>query len=265
MDYEHILSQTCPKLIFCDPENFKVLRECNNDLGLDAKFVTFMKRVDGAKYIEEYFVGYEKQVNFESPCVKDRSQLISGIVCSSGTTGLSKPIALSHGCHLAFPRRKRSDNRDVYLNFSSMYWLSGYGLLIHLTLLGAKRIITTEPYTPAVVIRIIQKFKVNHYVSSPTRSMELVQSTEVDGADLSSVRILVNLGSILTPELRQKLMKVFKNPLIMNMYGSTESCGAVTAGVADDRLGFVGRVMAGVEIKVSQTLASFFHFNQFFI
>lgn len=92
--------------------------------------------------------------------------------------------------------------------------------------------------------------------------MELVQSSEVESADLSSVRLLVNIGSILLPELRKKLMKVLRNPLIVNMYGSTESCGAVTFGIADDRLGYVGKIIPGVEAKVSERLklSMFFKF-----
>lgn len=65
MDYIHIIKQTQPKLIFCDPDNIATLRECCKDIGLAAKFVTFMKKVDGAKYIEEYLVGFEHQLNFE--------------------------------------------------------------------------------------------------------------------------------------------------------------------------------------------------------
>lgn len=104
MDYLHILQQTRPKLIFCDPENIDVLRECCTEIQLESKFVTFFKKVEGAKYIEEYLTGYEKQLVFESPQVTDNKQLIAGIVCSSGTTGLSKPISLSHSCFLGFAR-----------------------------------------------------------------------------------------------------------------------------------------------------------------
>lgn len=151
---------------------------------------------------------------------------------------------------------KLLDN-EVFLNFSSMYWLSGYGFLILLTIQGAKRIITTEPYSPAVAIRIIQDYKVNHYVSSPTKSFELIQSAEIEKADLSSVRFFGSIGSLLIPSLRKELMRVFKNPMIVNFYGSTETCGAVSYSVTDKGLGYVGRLIPGVEAKVSTRLNTF--------
>lgn len=155
-----------------------------------------------------------------------------------------------HNDDLVLSYRKLLPIQEVFLNFSSLYWLSGYGFLINFTLMGALRIITCEPYSPAVAIRIIQQYKVNHYVSSPTKSMELVQSEEVKTADLSCVRLFISIGSILTPELRQRMAKIFNHAMIINFYGSTETCGAVTSSLADDRLGYVGKILPGVEAKI---------------
>lgn len=136
------------------------------------------------------------------------------------------------------------------MNFSSLYWLSGYGFLLYHTLQGAKRIITAEPFNPEVAIRIIEKYKVNHYVGSPTRLMEVAQSPLAESADLSSVRFIGSFGSILLPNILQALHRIFKNSMIATMYGSTETCGGGTFAIADKRLGYVGRIVPGVEAKI---------------
>lgn len=49
---------------------------------------------------------------------------------------------------------------DVMMTFGSLYWLSGFTMLLLTTVFQMTRIITTEVFTPELLLRIVEKYKV---------------------------------------------------------------------------------------------------------
>lgn len=109
---------------------------------------------------------------------------VAVILCSSGTSGLSKGllkknktlnfnsnilyvffsgVSLSHAVLVRLMAADFSAD-NVIFSFSSLYWLSGLIMLLVGTLFGAKRIITTESYSPELFLSILENFKVNAFV-----------------------------------------------------------------------------------------------------
>lgn len=101
--------------------------------------------------------------------------------------------------------------------------------------------------------RVIKDYKVTCHISSPTRLTQYIQHPDIDKADFSSVKILYVGGSILLPTVREDLVKYFKKATLLNAYGATEAGGLLTVGLADDRLGYIGKLLPGIEAKVKIT------------
>lgn len=121
------------------------------------------------------------------------------VICSSGTTGLSKGISLSHAQLLnlvLYTGKLPISTNSISLCFSSLYWLSGVASLIGGILSASTNIITTKPFSPELALNIVQKYKVTRIVSPPSYLGLLLQSTSIKNADLSSVQLLMCKGSI---------------------------------------------------------------------
>lgn len=82
------------------------------------------------------------------------------IVCSSGTTGLPKGVCVSHAQILERYFFTDPENQDVFLGFSTLYWVSGWSMLLNGTFFNGTRIITTEPFSPEKMVHLIETYKV---------------------------------------------------------------------------------------------------------
>lgn len=89
-----MLGQTKPKVIVCETNNFEVVQKAVVELGQDPKIYTADRKIDGEHFVDEFFKDRGDDLNFTpDPTHEDE---IAMIVCSSGTTGVSKGIAVSH-------------------------------------------------------------------------------------------------------------------------------------------------------------------------
>lgn len=91
-----MLGQTRPKLIFCDSDKLSVIKEATEKIELQADFITFDNKVDGADYVKDLFAKRGNDLHFVSPKIKDPDTCIAAITCSSGTTGFSKGVMFTH-------------------------------------------------------------------------------------------------------------------------------------------------------------------------
>ena len=49
---------------------------------------------------------------------------------------------------------------DVVFSVSTIYWVTGIAMWIYGTIYGAKRVITTTPSSPQLILKIIEKYQV---------------------------------------------------------------------------------------------------------
>lgn len=95
----------------------------------------------------------------------DGESTTAAIVCTSGSTGLSKGVRLSHSLLLLQAVGTQGEGNDVMLGFSTIYWISGLLMYIVGGMRGVLRIITTEKFTPDLLLEIIETHRVSFYVN----------------------------------------------------------------------------------------------------
>lgn len=98
-------------------------------------------------------------------------------------------VCLSHAALLHGMVECNMSNADsVILCFSSLYWISGVGVLIIGTLFGMTRIITTDIYSPELQLRLIEKYRATITFNAPHQLVLMMKSDRFSKTDISSLK-----------------------------------------------------------------------------
>jgi 4-coumarate--CoA ligase len=172
---------------------------------------------------------------------------IAFILCSSGSTGLSKAICLSQANVLAGPKMKY--NSSISLTFSSLYWVSGIMSVVAGTVDGIPRVITRDPFSPDRFFDIVEKYKVGFWYGSPTNFAQLLKSSRLQKTDLSSLRMVAAIGAPLTDYYKNEMEKYV--PRCGVSYGMTELGNVACMSLVVYKQGSVGTPMMNLSLRVS--------------
>lgn len=123
-------------------------------------------------------------------------------------------------------------------------------MLITTTLSGCFRIITTDEFTPELMLSIVEKYMVTHFVSPPTSLSMVLKSPEVAQSNLSSLQFWLCGGSATPHERIEQMKKHLSSGQIVVSYGLTEIAGGVAIGFPNIKPHTVGQLVAGIEVKI---------------
>lgn len=155
-------------------------------------------------------------------------QDIAMIICSSGTTGFSKGVCLTHAAlldemaHLSFVY-----SSDVMLCFSSLYWITGVITLLKGTMCGATRIITTDTYSPELQLHFVEQYKVTWALNAAHHLVLMMKNKNFSSTDLSSMRCQLVTGSKIPLHVQSEMSYNLPNGNVSVVYGLSETCGPV--------------------------------------
>lgn len=118
--------------------------------------------------------------------------------------------------------------------FSTLYWMSGVSNLLSGTLNNNVRVITRQPFSGQLLLKIIKTYEIGYLMCTPAQ-LQLLRLIKYEEADLLSLRSIVCGGSALP----QSLLSQFPVPVIPG-YGMTES-GTIS---------IAGHLGSGVVLKI---------------
>uniref|UniRef100_A0A1Q3FMI4 Putative acyl-coa synthetase n=1 Tax=Culex tarsalis TaxID=7177 RepID=A0A1Q3FMI4_CULTA len=251
-DLGHILTIVKPKVVFCDSETLNEMLAACEVTSITPKIILLGNKIAGYTHVEDLLLptGIEDSfvpTHFQNP---DKQPAI--LVCSSGTTGRSKAVSLSHSiciAHVASFYGFQSD--DVAFAYSSLYWLSGLIMLLAGTAMGATRIITRETFTVQRTLDIVQRFRVSALFIPPTQAWAIVNDPTVTASSFASLRFPFCGGSVVSAALKRSFERRFPGKFLEVAYGLSEVGFAVTLTRKEFyRDGSVGFTRSGVEIKI---------------
>jgi acyl-CoA synthetase (AMP-forming)/AMP-acid ligase II len=181
------------------------------------------------------------------------------ILFSSGSTGLPKPVSISHRTvsdRLTYYGTAVNPDADPPIDMMSvpLFHIGGtLGLLI--TLYSARSIVILPRFDAAVWMRTVEECRVSQTFVVPTMLRRILDHPDFATRDLGSLRSLSYGAAPAQPDLIRRAVRALPNVDFSNVFGQTETLGAYAALSPDDhradrKLSSVGRAFPGVELRV---------------
>lgn len=164
---------------------------------------------------------------------------------------MPKLARISHAQFLQIFSLNQFHESTFSLNFSSLYWLTGFSNVIYLALNSQKRLITSKPFSPDLCFDLIERYKLNHVFLMPPHVILFIESPRFKTADLSSIKVFTTGGLCITEQVRKTLQSRLVNGKVIVALGMTEVGGIVAETAPGDEVSnSVGKPAVNTEIKI---------------
>lgn len=188
--------------------------------------------------------GFEGSVRFEDlrRSAPDRARLEAArqalapddlmmLIYTSGTTGRPKGAAISHKSQLASAAAQADHTRvgpeDVMPLALPFNHVGGITCGALTALLGRSTCLLIPMFSPDDVIAQIRAFGATVMAGVPTMHALLLMNERIGELDTDKIRLVITGGANAEPNLLQQLYDRFPKATVMNLYGLSETSGAV--------------------------------------
>ncbi|XP_052897771.1 uncharacterized protein LOC128304605 [Anopheles moucheti] len=249
-DMAHMLRLTEPKMIFCDDSNFEVVcKAARAVFDNERPIYVFESSRTNVKHAEDLLKSTGREEEFVPPHPGDSQELLSMILCSSGTTGPPKGVCVTHAQTIAAIGSNPVAKPMIVFNFSPLYWGTGIYTLLSTFSSASIRLITRRPFSEETFFEAVEKYRVNFVFMPPSYASQVVRHERVTQVDFSSLRMLSLGGCYVSDALRDKLDVLLPNGRTYNSVGTSE-IGWVSADFGKRKPGSVGTPAVNIAIKI---------------
>ncbi len=194
----------------------------------------------------------------ERPAIAVEDDDVSLVLFTGGTTGLPKPIPIKHATLEArvrgfAPPPDPGVPPVVTLVCVPFQHVAGLvGILVGLA--GGSTMVVQRRFDAGEWIRLVAEHRVERTFLVPTMLHRILEHPSFDAADLSSLAMITYGAAPASPELIERAVAALPHVGLVNVFGQTETLGAVTMlGPDDHRAGHAGSIgmpLPGVEIRI---------------
>ncbi|KAI4334348.1 hypothetical protein L6164_019050 [Bauhinia variegata] len=247
-----------PKLVITVPELWDKVKDFNlpavilgsessSLVAFNSKITTFNGLLELAGSPSEFPASHVKQSD------------TAALLYSSGTTGVSKGVILTHGNFIASGLMLTSDDElmgrmhDVFICVLPMFHVFGLALITYAQLQRGNALVSLKKFDFEMFLKAIEKYRVTNLWIVPPIILALAKHSVVKKYNLSSLRQIGSGAAPLGKELMQECARNFPHVVVIQGYGMTETCGIVSA--ENPRLGIrhsgsTGLLVPGVEAQI---------------
>nr|CAB3494121.1 unnamed protein product [Digitaria exilis] len=153
---------------------------------------------------------------------------------SSGTTGESKGVVLTHGNFIAAATMVTSDQEDngeghnVFLCFLPMFHIFGMSVITLGQLQRGNTIVVMSGFDMDAVLAAVERHRVTYLFSAPPVMVALAKHGSGGRYDLSSLRCIGSGAAPLGKEIMEAVAEKFPYAEIIQGYGMTETSGIIS-------------------------------------
>ncbi|KAL6183693.1 hypothetical protein ACLB2K_045104 [Fragaria x ananassa] len=164
----------------------------------------------------------------------------AAILYSSGTTGTSKGVVLTHANFIAIMTLLKwsvdqtSAQDDVFLCFIPMFHIYGLAFFALGMFCSGSTTVLMQKFEFKAMLDAIQTHKVSNIPAVPPVILALVKYAKQARCDLSSLRRISSGAAPLSKEVVDEFRQKFPWVELRPGYGLTESCGATTFFISDE-------------------------------
>jgi acyl-CoA synthetase (AMP-forming)/AMP-acid ligase II len=223
-DVAYIINQSGAKVLFVDQEHVDVVRSIKGDIPGVKNVICINASPEGILNYDEFIA----PASPEDPGVDVEETDILGLVYTSGTSALPKGTVQTHKKAIGIGRIQarepayRSD--DTFLGVLPLFHVAMLNVQFSKYMFGITQYIMR--FDSIMVMETIQKYKISTFQAVPTMVINMTEHPDRPKYDLSSLRILVYVGSAMPAEAAKRAWKAF-GPILYQVYGATEGGGTI--------------------------------------
>jgi len=160
----------------------------------------------------------------EFPKIDLKQTDTAALLYSSGTTGVSKGVILTHQNFIASAAMISMDDElngeinDVYLVVLPMFHVFGLAVITYAQLQRGNTIVSLKRFEFEVVLKTIEKFRVTRLWIVPPIVLALAKHGLVDKYDLSSLKYIGSGAAPLGKELMEECAKRFPHAIVSQVH-----------------------------------------------
>ncbi|KAL4011118.1 hypothetical protein IC575_028165 [Cucumis melo] len=195
----------------------------------------------------------------EFPIVGVKQSDTAALLYSSGTTGASKGVILTHRNFIAsslmitMDQTFSGEEHGVFLNFLPMFHVFGLACITYAQLQKGNTIVSMPKFNLEKALWAVEKYKVTDLWVVPPVVLALAKQSLVKKYNLSSVKRVGSGAAPLGRELMEECANNIPSAVVIQGYGMTETCGVVALenpAVGKRNSGSAGTLASGVEAKI---------------
>ncbi|XP_017075465.2 4-coumarate--CoA ligase 1-like [Drosophila eugracilis] len=251
-----LLSKTKPPIIFCDENVYEKVKSASSKW--HPEIYTITGKVLGVPSIEVLAETTETEDVYHPEPLADGCGQTVAILCSSGTTGFPKLIAISKR---TFERPINLSVGLVFYTHSSLDWLTGLLTMVLCILSGITQVRSSKPFTPDYFVQLVKKYKVNWTYLAPRHIASLISCLDVTSEAMESVRVLSYAGGTVSLATLERAKTIFNKAIITSTYALTE-CGILAQNFTNSNFSSAGTPFYNVKFRIVDEFGNNLAHNQ---
>eukprot|EP00249_Psilotum_nudum_P008737 c21477_g1_i1 orf=361-1983(+) len=205
------------------------------------------------------------------PDVRIRQTDTAALLYSSGTTGTSKGVVLSHRNFIASALQVNAEadyynvRDDVYLCVVPMFHVYGLSIVVYGQLQRGSTVVSMPKYDLVEMLETIQKYRITNLPLVPPIMIALAKYDGLKKYDLSSVKEITSGAAPLGKETLEDIYRQLRIQDVRQGYGMTETTGIISIPLLRSKpvYGTTGPLVSDIEaVIVDQITNNRLPFNQ---